>query len=743
MRNVTKNMHYEFDNLDWKLMILHYLGLDHIGHVEGPFSDKIASKLQEMDNVIRKIVETSQKRDAQLQTESFIVITGDHGMRDSGGHGGSTYPETHVPLIFIASNCSKSNQIFLQIDIAPTLASLVGVPIPFSSIGSVIDPALNGIPPVDRMYLAYYNTKRLIEKIQTFYENSLKQQDFFIQYKEAKLLHTMFLENQDDLEIFDKGLNKYSIVSRKISKLLIKNYIQYDMLSILAGIYMNIVTSILAILLLIIPQNTKIKIQLKFLNFATFAVFGVLVKYFMKQCFSLEYSFIQNSFLYNVLFLLYLVIIFVHYGTLVALLNLIKQISLQHFRLTKLTSLLLFGSIFHTLSFCSSSFIEEEHQIWYYFVNSLFLLLTLLELKIMNKTINRINHSKTNELVLSYCRKDRTKFCIRATLFLFGHIILRRWNQTGDKWQHIPDIGDWLVRDQNKFWLSLVVFAALCYNMIVIGQMTGFLTTVLSMTACLLVYYYRLMTGFVSMFGIVPSKTNTCLTIFWINLIEILLLGLLPKLYRTVMSKAVQKSSPVLTSIITFCSLLSMLIHKPHNVVLVGALLSSSRYIVARIDHISESKSENLLLKVISHIWLGKLFYFYQGNSNNLATIDLNAGYVGLSSFNFTWVGLFLTLNTFNGQILSYLILLHCLMTGRHRENNTECSEQNRATVSQLLMKVLSLANILPFTFYIIIVTLMRNHIFVWTVFSPKVIYDCFYMGLIMLQLVTVYVVFL
>lgn len=33
---------------------------------------------------------------------------------------------------------------------------------------------------------------------------------------------------------------------------------------------------------------------------------------------------------------------------------------------------------------------------------------------------------------------------------------------------------------------------------------------------------------------------------------------------------------------------------------------------VKRIDHIAESKSENLILKIVSHIWLGKMFYFYQ-----------------------------------------------------------------------------------------------------------------------------------
>ena len=36
-------------------MILHYLGLDHIGHTAGPQSSLVKPKLKEMDNVIKKI----------------------------------------------------------------------------------------------------------------------------------------------------------------------------------------------------------------------------------------------------------------------------------------------------------------------------------------------------------------------------------------------------------------------------------------------------------------------------------------------------------------------------------------------------------------------------------------------------------------------------------------------------------------------------------------------------------------
>lgn len=41
-------------------MILHYLGLDHIGHVEGPFGASIKPKLREMDEIIAQIAQKAQ-----------------------------------------------------------------------------------------------------------------------------------------------------------------------------------------------------------------------------------------------------------------------------------------------------------------------------------------------------------------------------------------------------------------------------------------------------------------------------------------------------------------------------------------------------------------------------------------------------------------------------------------------------------------------------------------------------------
>lgn len=54
-KNITKYLSAELRHTDWKLLVLHYLGLDHIGHVEGPFSAKVPTKLREMDTVILHI----------------------------------------------------------------------------------------------------------------------------------------------------------------------------------------------------------------------------------------------------------------------------------------------------------------------------------------------------------------------------------------------------------------------------------------------------------------------------------------------------------------------------------------------------------------------------------------------------------------------------------------------------------------------------------------------------------------
>lgn len=94
---MSRHLDEELLKTDWHVMILHYMGLDHVGHVEGPFASvNIRRKLHEMDMVVRKIY-------AQLKPNDLFVVLSDHGMANEGGHGGSSHAELYTPALFISN----------------------------------------------------------------------------------------------------------------------------------------------------------------------------------------------------------------------------------------------------------------------------------------------------------------------------------------------------------------------------------------------------------------------------------------------------------------------------------------------------------------------------------------------------------------------------------------------------------------------------------------------------------------
>lgn len=139
--NVTRHLEPELENADWDALILHYLGLDHIGHKGGPLSPLMGPKQTEMDAVIRKIYES-------MGENTLLVVTGDHGMNEIGNHGGSSAGETSAGLAFISKRklgsgleCPINGDGFTfysmrpQVDIVPTISLLMGVPVPQNSLG--------------------------------------------------------------------------------------------------------------------------------------------------------------------------------------------------------------------------------------------------------------------------------------------------------------------------------------------------------------------------------------------------------------------------------------------------------------------------------------------------------------------------------------------------------------------------------------------------------------------------------
>lgn len=90
-------------------------------------------------------------------------------MSDSGGHGGSSIPETTVPFIAIGEECLQNHNHITeiqQIDIASTLSIILGMPIPFSNLGTAFLDNLYKLPIPKKLYVLHYNAKQVFDHFQ-------------------------------------------------------------------------------------------------------------------------------------------------------------------------------------------------------------------------------------------------------------------------------------------------------------------------------------------------------------------------------------------------------------------------------------------------------------------------------------------------------------------------------------------------------------------------------------------------
>lgn len=162
--NVTRHVGREMAAEDWSVLVLHLLGLDHIGHKMGALSRNMPPKQKEMDDLVRQIVE-AQEVMPHLRS-SLMVLCGDHGMTDTGNHGGSSASETSTAMLLISPRLRESffgepspltvdsshdyYEIVEQPDIIPTLSVLLGFPIPKNSLGVLIPKVLAMWPCMHR-----------------------------------------------------------------------------------------------------------------------------------------------------------------------------------------------------------------------------------------------------------------------------------------------------------------------------------------------------------------------------------------------------------------------------------------------------------------------------------------------------------------------------------------------------------------------------------------------------------------
>ncbi|XP_013202143.1 GPI ethanolamine phosphate transferase 1 isoform X1 [Microtus ochrogaster] len=146
------------------VFFLHLLGIDTNGHAHRPSSREYKDNIKKVDDGVKEIVSIFKHFYGDDGKTAFI-FTSDHGMTDWGSHGAGHPSETLTPLVTWGAGIKGPQKVstqqfddeFLkewrlenwkrrdvdQADIAPLMASLIGVPFPLNSVGTLPVDYLN------------------------------------------------------------------------------------------------------------------------------------------------------------------------------------------------------------------------------------------------------------------------------------------------------------------------------------------------------------------------------------------------------------------------------------------------------------------------------------------------------------------------------------------------------------------------------------------------------------------------
>ncbi|KAM9304308.1 GPI ethanolamine phosphate transferase 1 isoform 6-T6 [Morus bassanus] len=140
------------------VLFLHLLGIDTNGHAHRPNSREYKENIKKVDEGVKEIVSMIDNFYGNDGKTAFI-LTSDHGMTDWGSHGAGHPSETLTPLIVWGAGVNYPQKVTSQLfednflkewklenlkrldvnqaDIAPLMASLIGVPFPLNSVGTL------------------------------------------------------------------------------------------------------------------------------------------------------------------------------------------------------------------------------------------------------------------------------------------------------------------------------------------------------------------------------------------------------------------------------------------------------------------------------------------------------------------------------------------------------------------------------------------------------------------------------
>ncbi|KAF8937481.1 Glycosyl phosphatidyl inositol anchor synthesis [Dissophora ornata] len=180
------------------VFFLHLLGLDTNGHSHLPNSEIYLNNIKIVDEGIRKVTEQLREFYGD-DSKTAYLFTADHGMGNRGVHGDGHPDNTRTPIVAWGAGIQGPNKVnpqghdefsadwkldeysrhdVKQADIAPLMASLIGINYPVNSVGELPLPYLDASDSF-RAASTFTNTLQILEQYHVKQELKRRTELFF------------------------------------------------------------------------------------------------------------------------------------------------------------------------------------------------------------------------------------------------------------------------------------------------------------------------------------------------------------------------------------------------------------------------------------------------------------------------------------------------------------------------------------------------------------------------------------
>ncbi|EGC39640.1 hypothetical protein DICPUDRAFT_147575 [Dictyostelium purpureum] len=391
---------------EWDVAISHLLGVDHVGHTFGPDHPEMIRKMKQMDEFLISIIDN-------IKNDTLFILMGDHGMTSDGNHGGASILETDAALLMFSPSIRLNNSKDIpkeilksrlssvpldhynshiprdisQIDLVSTLSLLLGVPIPFGNLGSIIPEVFyssvnsnNKQDHWDNLFNALRINTFQIKRYMESYSNISKD---FPKYKlnhfkqlldKTESLYDQYINNKNQIDPA-KVYNSYIQYHQEIIELCRDIWATFDLFSMNCGILIILLSGILILVFIVKIMNYNQVLQFPYKRVLVSSIFGLLLSL------PINFMFNPNEALTYTIITIFSIFGFIYYlikdlkSTTTTPKSVIPTTETSASKKTTKSLIIYFFTliiplitfILHGISYTSNSFTEAQHNVVYYF----------------------------------------------------------------------------------------------------------------------------------------------------------------------------------------------------------------------------------------------------------------------------------------------------------------------------------------------------------------------------------------